>query len=107
MPMGGTGVIGGRVLLHGGSVPMGGTGVIGGRVLLHGGAGAGVDTSGGPGGRFVPGHVQALVGSQNGKISGRKGAQHGHGGLKSPMGGTGCAGGKTGNTGMDHVPLLY
>jgi len=50
-PIGGTGLIGG----HGQISPIGGTGLIGGQ---HVGA------NGGPGGRFVPGHVQGLRGSQ-------------------------------------------
>ncbi|MCL2447067.1 MAG: hypothetical protein FWD06_09910 [Oscillospiraceae bacterium] len=84
LPMGGTGVIGGvPQLVHGvhhgqgGLIsPMGGTGVTGG-------------LSGGPGGRFDPGHVQGRVGSQNGNSSGTSIAQHGQAGRISPIGGTG------------------
>jgi len=99
--MGGTGVaIGGLQLvqLHGGLAggrqlqwlqhwlmqPIGGTGV--GRL-----GGTGGCTSGGPGGRFVPGQVQACVGSQKSMTSGTHRAQHGQGGRRSPMGGTGVA----------------
>jgi len=94
LPMGGTGVIGAPQLLQGlhhgqGSWPIGGTGVMGGAGITGG------LTSGGPGGRFMPSHVQGRVGSQNCVISGTNTAQHGQGGRRSPIGGTGVIGGHT------------
>jgi len=105
-PIGGTGVMGGRQNghglhhEHGGLIsPIGGTGVTGGGSWPMGGTGVmggvtgGVGASGGPGGRFMPGHVQACVGSQNGSSSGNNIPQHGQAGFRLPIGGTGCAGG--------------